>query len=230
MSQEDDYTFAEGIPLAPSAPGTTVLVAGPPFSQAQQFARSMVVSGTDSGEGALFISTTMTSNRLLEACKKVYPALDTDQIGVVDCTGQEVGQADSDIAVKYVSTQNDLTGIGMRFSALYESMYAAASEGRVRTALISLSSMSMYVELRTLFQFAHTLSARIDSAGGLGVFALDPDSHDAQTVNTLSQIADGRIEVRESEDDADGELRVAGLTNQPREWTPFHFGDRENGR
>ncbi len=220
----DDYSFAEGVPLRPIAPGTTVLVTGPPFSQAQHLARSMAVSGTDRDEGALFISTTMTSKRLREACTKVYPNLETDQMAVVDCTGQEIGQSDGELTVKYVSTQNDLTGIGMRFSALYESLYANASEGRVRTALISLSSMSMYVELRTLFQFTHTLSARIDSAGGLGVFTLDPESHEIQTVNTLSQVADGRIEVRES-DDADGELRVAGLSDQPREWTPFVLGE-----
>jgi hypothetical protein len=79
----------------------------------------------------------------------------------------------------------------------------------------------MYVDLRTLFQFAQTLAGRVDSADGLGVFAMDPTTHDAKTVNTLSQTANGRIEVRDSEGDADGELRVKGLPNQPRDWQPF---------
>jgi hypothetical protein len=71
----------------------------------------------------------------------------------------------------------------------------------------------MYVDLRKLFQFAQTLSGRIDSAGGLGVFTLDPTTHDTQTVNTLSQVADGRIDIREPEEgDADGELRIRGLS------------------
>ena len=124
--------------------------------------------------------------------------------------------------MKYVSTQSDLTGIGMKFSALYESLYGAAAGGRVRTGLISLSSLSMYVDLRKLFQFAQTLSSRIDSAGGLGAFTIDPTTHDTRTVNTLSQVADGRIDVREPEvDGVDGELRIRGLADQPLGWQPF---------
>lgn len=76
-----------------------------------------------------------------------------------------------------------------------------------------------YVDLRALFQFAQTLSGRIDSADGLGVFTIDPTTHDTSTVNTLSQAADGRIEVREAE--GDGELRVRGRPNQPDSWQLF---------
>jgi len=78
----------------------------------------------------------------------------------------------------------------------------------------------MYVDLRSLFQFAQTLSGRIDSAGGLGLFTLDPTTHDTKTVNTLGQAADGRVEVREA-DGADGELRVRGLPAQSSDWRPF---------
>lgn len=133
-----------------------------------------------------------------------------------------MGHSGLDAQVKYVSTQSDLTGIGMKFSSLYESLYGTVSGGRVRTGLISLSSLAMYVDLRTLFQFVQTLSGRIDSADGLGVFAIDPTTHDTRTVNTLSQAADGRIEVREPESEAgDGELRVRGLPDQPSGWQPF---------
>ncbi|MEZ3143705.1 hypothetical protein [Halobaculum sp. MBLA0143] len=69
--------------------------------------------------------------------------------------------------MKAVSTQSDLTGIGMKFSAMYGSLYGALEGGRVRTGLVTLSSLSMYVDMRSLFQFAQTLSARIDSADGL---------------------------------------------------------------
>lgn len=79
----------------------------------------------------------------------------------------------------------------------------------------------MYVELRTLFRFAQTLSGRIDSAGGLGVMAIDPTTHDTRTVNTLSQVADGKVEIRDHDGEYDGELRVRGLPDQPSEWTPF---------
>ncbi|WP_210408932.1 DUF7504 family protein [Halorhabdus rudnickae] len=53
----------------------------------------------------------------------------------------------------------------------------------------------MSVDLRKLFRFAQAISGRIDSSGAIGVFVIDR-SHDERTVNTLGQVADGRIEVR----------------------------------
>jgi hypothetical protein len=219
------YDFAEGLPINPIAAGSTVLVAGPALSPAQDLARSMVTHGTESGEGALFISTNMTCDRLLSACRTTHPSVDTARMGVIDCSGQNIGQSDLDMAVKYVSTQSDLTGIGMKFSTLYESLYPGVTDGRVRTSLISLSSLSMYVDLRTLFQFVQTLTGRIDSAGGLGVFTIDPTTHETKTVNTLHQAADGLIEVRETEGEADGELRIRGLPDQPEGWQPFTLSE-----
>jgi hypothetical protein len=216
----DGYGFPESLPINPIKAGSTVLVAGPALSPARDLARSMVAHETGSGEGALFISTNMTCDRLLSSVRKIHPDADTSRLGIIDCTGQNIGESESGVPVKYVSTQSDLTGIGMRFSVLYESLYPAVRDGRVRTSLISLSSLSMYVDMRDLYRFAQTLSGRIDSADGLGVFAIDPSTHEQKTVNTLSQVADGRIDVRES-DAADGELRVRGLPGQPDGWQPF---------
>jgi KaiC/GvpD/RAD55 family RecA-like ATPase len=216
------YAFPEWLPLEPISQGSTVIVAGPAFSNAEELVEGMVAGGTRDGEGALLISTNETCRKLLESLRRTAADLDRSRLGVIDCSGQDIGSGGLDVQVKYVSTQSDLTGIGMKFSALYESLYGVATGGRVRTGLISLSSLSMYVDLRKLFQFAQTLSGRIDSAGGLGAFTLDPTTHDTQTVNTLSQVADGRIDVRDPEDgDADGELRVRGLAGQPSGWQPF---------
>jgi KaiC/GvpD/RAD55 family RecA-like ATPase len=218
------YEFAEGVPVNPIAQGSTVLVAGPALSRTDALARSLVADSTDAGEGGLFISTNQTCKKLLTACRGTHPALDATRVGIIDCSGQEMSKAGLEARVKYVSTQSDLTGIGMKFSALYQSLYADAVDGRVRTGLLSLSSLAMYVDLRTLFQFVQTLSGRIDSADGLGVFTLDPTTHDTKTVNTLSQAADGRIEVREPEGvEGDGELRVRGLPDQPSGWQPFEL-------
>ena len=222
MSADSTYTFPEWIPIEPISPGSTVIVAGPAFSNAEELVEGMVAGGTAHGEGALFIATNETCRKLVSSLGRTATDLDRSRLGVIDCSGQDIGNGSTDVTVKYVSTQSDLTGIGMKFSALYESLYGSASGGRVRTGLISLSSLSMYVDLRKLFQFAQTLSGRIDSAGGLGAFTIDPTTHDTKTVNTLSQVADGRIEVREPEvDGADGELRIRGLSGQPSGWQPF---------
>jgi KaiC/GvpD/RAD55 family RecA-like ATPase len=224
MTNDDAYTFDEGLPINPIEAGSTVFVSGEGFSSAADLARSMVVDSTAEGEGALFISTNQTCGKLLDNCRRARPGLDASRMGIIDCTGQDIGQAELPAQVRYVSTQSDLTGIGMKFSALYESLYAGAEGGRVRTGLLSLSSLCMYVDLRKLFRFAQTLSGRIDSAGGLGVMLIDPTTHETQTINTLSQVADGKIEVRDHDGDGteyDGELRVRGLRDQPDGWVPF---------
>ncbi|GGM28096.1 hypothetical protein [Haloarcula argentinensis] len=228
MTAETDggYEFADGIPINPIDQGTIVLVAGPALSRAEGVARTLVADGSDAGEGMLYISTNMTAEKLLNSCQQTRPSFDDTRMGVIDCSGQDAAQSALGERVKYVSTQSDLTGIGMKFSALYEGLYGTVKNGRVRTGLISLSSLSMYVDLRALFQFAQTVSGRIDSAGGLGVLAIDPTTHDTKAVNTLSQVADGRIEVRESESGTgDGELRVRGLPDQPSGWQPFTLSE-----
>ena len=224
---ESEYSFSEEVPIEPIEPGTTVMVAGPALSPAENLALSLVADGTTRSEGALFISTNMTCEKLLGGCDRMYASFDTECAAVIDCSGQDLGRTRFDAQVRSISTQSDLTGIGMKFSALYEAFYADAADGRVRTGLASLSSLSMYVDLRALFQFAQTLSGRIDSADGLGVFAIDPTTHDTKTVNTLSQVVDGRIEVRETTGDADGELQVRGLADQPDGWHPFMLPSNE---
>jgi KaiC/GvpD/RAD55 family RecA-like ATPase len=219
---ETAYEFGDSLPIEPIEAGSTILIAGPALSRAEDLALSMVADGSDTGDGMLFVTTNESCERLLGSCRRLHPSFDATRAGVIDCTGQDLAQSQFDIRVKSISTQSDLTGIGMRFSALYESLYADADGGRVRTGLISLSSLSMYVDMRALFRFAQTLSGRIDSAGGLGLFSIDPTTHDTKTVNTISQVADGRIEVREPEEsDADGELRIRGLRGQPDGWQPF---------
>lgn len=215
------YSFPDGVPIEPLPQGTTVLVAGPALSAAEDLVRAMVSHGTTVGEGGLMITTNMTCEKLLTACRHTTPALDVSRLGIIDCSGQEIGQVDAGATVKYVSTQQDLTGIGMKFSALYEELYRGATDGRIRTGLVSLSSLLMYVDLRKLFQFTQTFSGRIDSAGGLGVFSIDPTTQDDRTVNTLGQAADGRIEVREADGESDGELRVRGFRDRSTDWRPF---------
>lgn len=223
-SSNGEYAFSEGIPLNPISAGTNLFVAGPALSPAEDLARTLVTDGRERNEGMLFVSTNMTAKKFLAKCQRTHPDVDTAQLGIIDCSGQQITSPGSEMQVKYVSTQSDLTGIGIKYSALYESLYMNSEAGRVRTGLVSLSSLLMYNDLRKVFQFSQTLAGRIDSADGFGVFSIDPTTHDTSTMNMLNQFVDGQIEVRETTDDADdadGELRVRGLRNQPDGWRPF---------
>jgi len=227
MNSEDDsgYEFADQLPINEIERGSTVLVAGPALSPATDLAFSMVAAGAANNQGSLFISTNRTVSKLVSDCRELHPDLNPSRMGVVDCTGQEVRDSDTEVVTRYVSTQSDLTGIGMKYTELYEALYPACENGNIRTGLATLSSLVMYLDLREVFRFAQTVSNRIESAGGLGVFNIDPSMHDEKTVSTMIQLVDAVIEVRdpvtETPQDADGELRVRGFRDQSSEWQPF---------
>jgi len=219
------YAFDEGLPLKEVSPGTVLFVAGPSLSRAEDLALSLVLGGADSGEGMLFITTNDSSENLLERCERLAPGFDESPVSVVDCSDGGGREPGFDARIESVSTPNDLTGIGIKFSTLYSGLHTETG-GRVRTAFVNVSTLLMYTDLRTLFRFLHTISGRIDATNGIGVFAIDPGTHDEKSTNTLTQLCDGRIDVREpGTGDADGDLRVRGLSNQPREWTPFRLGE-----
>jgi len=75
----------------------------------------------------------------------------------------------------------------------------------------------MYVDIERLFRFLHVFTSQIQSKGWLGVFSVDPESHDDQTINTISQLFDGVLEVRVT-DAGEREARLRGVTDTPTDW------------
>jgi len=224
MSQEGQarpYAFAEALPVNEVPTGTTVFVTGSSMSPARDFGLSLVASDSEPGEGKLLISTNRSPRQLLDRCERFAPGVDPATVGVIDCTDQATEDDPDGTRVDHVNP-SDLTGIGMGFSSQFEA-FADAGITRVRTGLFTVSTLLMYRDLRTVFRFLHVLTGRIRSVDGFGALALDPTAHDEQTVNTLTQLCDGRIEVREADGDWDGECRVRGLSDQPSGWQPFDF-------
>lgn len=215
----EPYTFGEALPLAGIDPGTTLFVAGSTWSGAEELALSMVLSAVDRDERMVFISTKTGSETLLDTCTGLSPGLDPTRVGVVDCSGQGEPDSGRGARVETVSNAGDLTGIGIKFSSLYGSLYGEARH-RVRAGLLTVSTLLMYTDLRTAYRFLHTVSGRVAGTDGLCLFLVDPTAHDEQTVSTLAQLCDGRIDARET-DDRGRELRVRGLPDQPEGWQPF---------
>lgn len=219
------YTF-DGLPVEPIPAGSTVLVAGPQSSPTEALAVALVASAVAAAppEGTLFVSTEADAETLLADCERLQPAFSPETAGVVDCSADGARSGGSD-RVATVATPSDLAGITTNFAALYESLFERLDEGRVRTGVVGLSSLAMHAELRSVLRLTRTLAGRIDIAAGFGAFAFDPTAHHRQVGKTLGQAVDGRIEVRTPEPDAptaaDGELRVRGFRDQPREWTAF---------
>ena len=209
------YEFGDGIPLSGVPPGTTLFVGGEEINAAEELTLSMALRGREAGEGTILVSTNTTSEKLLDRCERLSIGTDTGTVGAIDCSGTEPDES-RDAVLQTVSSPQDLTGIGIEFSRLYERLYRSEVR-KIRTGFVSVAPLLMYSDLRTVFRFLHSLTSRITGVDGLGVFVVDPAAHDEQTANMLAQLADGRIEVR------DGQLRVRGLPDQPTEWTPYEL-------
>lgn len=211
------YEF-EDLPLSPIEPATNVLVAGPAMSGTRNLFVRMLAPPADSGEGTIVVSAGTNADRLFEQFRTVGGPVDGRRFGVVDCGGHLQAPDADGPTVATVSSPGDLTGIGMELTDLYESFYDRGVR-RLRTGLNSISTLLMYADLQPLFRFLHVFTGRISTADSLGVFVIDPTSHDDRTTRTISQLYDARIDVREG--DGGPELRVRGLPGQPTDWTPF---------
>ncbi len=213
---DDAYTF-DDLPVGPVPAGSSLLVAASDRA-GSRLARKLVLAGDDRGEGMVFVSTGTAGRRVVEECLSAVPDLDTGRLGVVDASGGEDTETDTDARVKSVSSTGDLTGISIEFSVVYSALYKAGVE-RIRTCFDSVSMLLMYSDFRTITRFVHTMAGRVSTTRGLGVFVLDPEMHEPQVVKTLARLCDGRLDLRRT--DAGGyELDVQGLGDQPRGWQP----------
>lgn len=210
------YEF-DDLPLAPVEPATNVLVAGPAMSGTQELMLRTLAPSVGDNEGTIVVSTGTGAEKLRGQFEEAAGALSRRRLGIVDAVSRQQGVDAAGENVRTVSSPRDLTGIGMELTALYESFYERGIE-RIRTGLDSVSTLLMYAELPTVFRFLHVFTGRVSTANGVGIYLIDPTSHDEQTTQTLSQLFDGRIDVR-AEDGR--ELRVRGLPDQPDGWQPF---------
>ncbi|GAA0241252.1 helix-turn-helix transcriptional regulator [Haladaptatus pallidirubidus] len=62
----------------------------------------------------------------------------------------------------------------------------------------TLTVLLEYVDFDTTFRYLHILTHRIQAAGAVGYFQIDPDIHDPETINTLKTLFDTVVEISES--------------------------------
>jgi len=205
----------DDLPLSPVDGGTNLLVAGPAMGGTRELFLRMVAPAPGE-EGVILVSTRADAASLVEELRRNAPAVDPRAVGVVDATS---GQGDGEHGpVRTVSGPSDLTGIGMALTDLYEG-FVTRGASRMRVGIDSLSTLLLYTDVQTVFRFVHVATGRVSSADGLGVYAIDPSSHDERTTRTLEQLFDARVDVRAG--DAGRELRVRGRSDGPTDWRSF---------
>ncbi|WP_132060725.1 helix-turn-helix transcriptional regulator [Halorussus amylolyticus] len=66
---------------------------------------------------------------------------------------------------------------------------------RSLVAVQTLTILLEYVDFDTAFRYLHILTHRVEAAGAIGFYHMDPDIHDEETVNTLKTLFDAVVEV-----------------------------------
>ena len=204
------YDLADVLPEAEVAPGTNVLVVGPPLTGKRKLALRLLAAGSNRGEGAIIVTTKDGSERMFSEYADLVDDVDGIDLGVVDCVARQQGTPELDDGrVTYADSPVDMAGIGIELSAFLDRFSNERGIERNRILLHSLSTLLMYADLQTVFRFLHVFTGRVQSADALGVFVIDSTAHDERTMNILKQLFDLAITVEEG--DGDLELRVDGL-------------------
>ncbi|ADD07290.1 uncharacterized protein Nmag_3748 (plasmid) [Natrialba magadii ATCC 43099] len=204
------YDFADVQPDATIAPGTNVLVTGPPLAGKRRLALDVLAQGAERGDGSIIVTTKDNADTMRSGFSERIQTPDPP-LGIVDCVSKQQSNATADSdQVSYVSSPNDMTGIGITVSEYLQAFYEKRGLTENRVMLHSISTLLMYSNLETVFRFLHVFTGRIQSADGLGIYLIDSAAHDEQTVNTLKQLFDGVVSV-ETGDDSDPAVTMTGL-------------------
>lgn len=172
--------------------GTTLLVTGDAQST-HELTLDLLAKGPSNTEAAILVSTNESAAEVISALEE-RNVLDSDLIGILDCTSGDEPRTAAAVPVAYLSSPADLTGISLEFAKLVDRLEPA----ELRVGLSTISTLLMYTDVETTFRFLHVFCSRIRSGGWLGVFTLDPAMHDSETTNTIRTLFDGEVAVDEA--------------------------------
>ena len=223
------YCYKTGISPVDSAcggfeAGSNILILAPPMSSAEQLAYAL--SCPLAGEYAIVLSTNERAAEVIDYFR--LAGADKRFVGVIDAITKSSSPGIADTKrMMFVSSPTDLTGIGIKFSTMVETIFAGEfSEGEgglfpppVRFCVNSISTLLMYRRLEVLYQFLHVLTAKLKKIDGIGIYLINKESFDDRTLSLVKQLMTAVIEVKV---EADGSyLRVTGLRGVTPGWLKF---------
>jgi KaiC/GvpD/RAD55 family RecA-like ATPase len=176
--------------------GKSILVKGP----SQPDRREFVLDLLKSDNGVLADpSVLVTTNELGKKVAQRYHSRleETDihpPLGIIDCMPNPSPYSVRNAAVAQVGGPGDLTGVGVEVTKMIESMNNRGYE-KVRLVLDSICPMTMYTDIEVLFRFLQTMVGCIQATGSVGVFTIDPESHDEKTVSMITYLFDYVLDV-----------------------------------
>jgi len=210
----EDFALGDAVPGPAVPPGSNVLITGGRATAPRRVALSVLAAGLREEQPAIVVSADRSARQLeREYGESFEDPLDPDLFRVVNCSGNS---GDSDCEREWVSSPSDLTGVGM---GVVKAGRDIGPDVPTRVAVLSLSTILQYGTLDRTFNFTHVLAGRIAAEDRLGVFTMDPTTHEDRAVNSLTTLFDRVVELREADGTREG--RVVGGPRGATAWTPF---------
>ena len=229
MIRKEMYSYKTGIPHIDQAAGgfdagTNLLILGPSLSLAEELA--FILTTPMPGEYALVISTHQRASEVVDRFRA--SGADRHFIGVIDAITKSSALGVSDTErFMFVTSPTDLTGIGIKFSQMLETIFNGTFSGKetglfpppIRFCINSVSTLLMYRKLEVLYQFLHVMTAKIKNTEGFGIYLLNSDAFDERTISLIKQLMTVVIEIRV--EGPDNSFRVTGIRGIDADWHKF---------
>ncbi len=223
------YTYKSGIEQIDQLSGgfeagTNILILAPSMSFAEQLAYSL--TKPLEGEYAITLSTNERAAEVVDFFK--LSGSDKRFIGVIDAITKSSTPSIVDTPrLMFVSSPTDLTGIGIKFSNMIETIFEGEfSDGEaglfpppIRFCVNSISTLLMYRKLEVLYQFLHVLTAKLKKIEGVGIYLLNSESFDDKTRSLIKQLMNCVIEVKIEQNVS--YLRIQGIRGINSDWQKF---------
>ena len=213
MTDTDDgrsYKLLDALDAVEAPAGTSLLVtASEPAGT--EFLMRLLGQGHRDGEDLLVLTTDDPAGNIVTAIETSADDSASgppDRMRIIDCQTETVDVDNGSVISQNVDTPRNLTDIGIGFKDAFDD-FDEAGVDRVRFGLLSLSVILSYVDRETVYRFCQTLTRGVEQEGALGLFLLNIDAHDEETINTLQRAFDGVVTV-----EADGEglsVQVSGI-------------------
>ena len=223
------YCYKTGIALIDEMSGgfdagINILILAPPMSYADQLVYAL--AKPSQGEYVIILSTNERAAEVIDAFK--LAGADKRFTGVIDAISKSSTPGIMDTPrLMFVSSPTDLTGIGIKFSNMIETIFEGDfSEGEtglfpppIRFCINSVSTLLMYRRLEVLYQFLHVLIAKVKKIEGIGIYLLNSESFDEKTLSLIKQLVSCVIEVKIEHNIS--YLRIQGIRGVSGDWRKF---------
>lgn len=195
----------------------SLLITGPPMTGKYDLFRRILADTTDA---VIVISTKKGANTVVEDIRGSSNGHPDGRIGVIDCVGQEGSPDQPDAVTKFVGSTGNLTGIGVKFTEVFDDFLEQYEDDRIGVGLHTASQLVMNADIERVYEFMQVLTGQVRSAGCKGVTVIDARVDNDDDLSILQHHFDAVLETRQGES-GPPEFRVRGLGPTTTDWRPI---------